>query len=787
MGSSFPHFWIFSLLLSVSCFSSALHLTSSSSPHVYIVYLGLSKKYEPILTTNHHHELLSNVFLRKEETKKSMLYSYRRSFSGFSAILNSTQATVLSRVKGVVSVFKSRMLKIHTTRSWDFLGLTLADISDHHQVSKPTKLGYGGEDIIVAVLDTGVWPESDSFHEEPELGPVPKSWKGKCVAGDRFDPKISCNRKLVGARFYLKGFEEEYGPLSISSKSEYRSARDLVGHGTHVASTAVGSVSRNASFIGLGKGIARGGASRARLAVYKVCWSRDFVGICSEADILAAFDQAVHDGVNVISASYGVTPPLMPFFSSSADIGSFHAMQAGISVVFSAGNDGPEPSLVQNVAPWATCVAASSIDRNFPTRVVLDNSNLSFTAESINVKQIKGRLVDASDYFIGGICRSQNWRKQAAIGKIILCFSSIGSITSGTAQVAAFVANASALIFVEPPTKQIADLDIIPTIRVNIDLGTKIFYYIVQSPKQPKVVISPSSTVIEEAVAPIVAPFSSRGPSSISPDILKPDVSAPGVNILAAWPPKASPTGLPSIDKRSLLWNFQSGTSMSCPHVSGIIALIKSVHPDWSPAAIRSALITTAYNMDKSGDIISYGGIAKGSDPFDVGAGHVDPLKALDPGLVYDIKPIDYIFYLCNIGYDEDTIAILSPDTTVTCPKGQKKTTNFNLNYPSIVVPNLEKSTVIKRTVRIVDELKTAVYFVSIVEPNGVEVSVWPRLLAFSWFKEEASYYVTLKPTKKSKERYDFGEIVWTDGFHCVRTPLVVRVNNTDSTLISKL
>lgn len=128
------------------------------------------------------------------------------------------------------------------------------------------------------------------------------------------------------------------------------------------------------SFFGFAQGTARGGAPRARLAVYKVCWGKDLDGSCAEADILAAFDDALHDGVNVISASFGPDPPLSPFFASNADIGSFHAIQMGVTVVFSAGNAGPDPSLVGNVAPWSISVAASSIDRKFRTQIAIDNN-----------------------------------------------------------------------------------------------------------------------------------------------------------------------------------------------------------------------------------------------------------------------------------------------------------------------------------------------------------------------------------------------------------------------------
>jgi subtilisin family serine protease len=251
------------------------------------------------------------------------------------------------------------------------------------------------------------------------------------VKGEEFDPATACNRKLIGARYYLKGFESELGPLNTSDGSEYRSPRDRVGHGTHTASTAVGSVAPNASYFGLGRGTARGGAPRARLAVYKVCWYKDLTGRCSDADILAAFDEALCDGVHVVSASLGSPPPLMPLLSTSTEIGAFHAMQRGVVSVFSAGNDGPDASMVQNVSPWGLTVAASTIDRRFPTVITLGNNAsivvgflsaptygvicnfmcidhiacLAYVVaqgESFIAKAMKNELVDSSNVFADG-------------------------------------------------------------------------------------------------------------------------------------------------------------------------------------------------------------------------------------------------------------------------------------------------------------------------------------------------------------------------------------------------
>ncbi|GLJ48841.1 hypothetical protein SUGI_1030080 [Cryptomeria japonica] len=178
-----------------------------------------------------------------------------------------------------------------------------------------------------------------------------------------------------------------------------------------------------------------------------------------------------------------------------------------------------------------------------------------------------------------------------------------------------------------------------------------------------------------------MASFSSRGPSSVNPEILKPDVIGPDVSILAAWPLDLSPTGLPE-DKRLVMFNIISGTSMSCPYVSGLAALLEASHPDWSPAAIKSALMTIADVIDKKGRSILDDTTNKSADFFATRSGHVDPEKAANPGLVYDLSPNDYIPYLCGLNYTARQIGVIV-GTNVTCPTDPERTRPGNLNYPS--------------------------------------------------------------------------------------------------------
>lgn len=371
----------------------------------------------------------------------------------------------------------------------------------------------------------------------------------------------------------------------------------------------------------------------------------------------------------------------------------------------------------------------------------------------------------------------------AATGKIVLCFSTTATemVSSGGAALGVYAGNGSGLIFADTITRKLTQDSFLPTVHVDLHQGTQILNYIRGLPSDSKatVHISPSRTVVGRTPAPAVAYFSSRGPSSISPNILKPDITAPGVNILAAWPPKSSPTVLP-LDTRSVKWNFDSGTSMSCPHVSGIVAIVKSVHPIWSPAAIKSALMTTAYMHDDTSDVMLAGGTLKAADAFDVGAGHVDPLRALDPGLVYDADVRDHVRFLCSLGYTGEQVrqmVIPSPALDTRC-RGAASARDIDLNYPAIALTELNATVTVKRTVTNVGARRDAVYHATVVSPQGARVAVWPQALAFSPHRDRASYYVTVTPAKLSRGRYDFGEIIWSDGYHLVRTPLVVMVTN---------
>ncbi|KAK4361264.1 hypothetical protein RND71_020216 [Anisodus tanguticus] len=354
-------------------------VSCSEETKVYVVYLGEHSGEKTLKEIEDHHcSFLRSVkgTTSKEDAKASLVHSYKNVINGFSALLTPQEADMISRMEGVISVFHSdpHEIKPHTTRSWDFVSLLEGTSLINYGEEMLINANYG-EDIIVGVIDTGVWPESSSFNDEG-MGPVPKSWKGICQEGVAFNSS-HCNRKLIGARYYLNGYEAIVGPLNETR--DFRSPRDVDGHGTHTAATVGGRKVVNASAIGgFANGTATGGAPNVRLAIYKVCWPAPEQSLaegttCDIADIIAAFDAAISDGVHVLSVSLGSEPGKKYYTQNGIAIGSLHAVKRNIIVACSAGNAGPTPATVANVAPWIITVGASSIDRVFSSPIMLGN------------------------------------------------------------------------------------------------------------------------------------------------------------------------------------------------------------------------------------------------------------------------------------------------------------------------------------------------------------------------------------------------------------------------------
>ncbi|CAN4089461.1 unnamed protein product [Withania somnifera] len=562
------------LLVLVLNLSDLLLVHANGESKVHVVYLGRRKHDDAELTTSAHYKILSSVLGSQEAARESIIYSYKYGFSGFAAKLTEAQAKRIAELPDVVHVVPNHFYQLHTTRSWDYLGLST--------YSPPTNFLHEanmGDGIIIGVLDTGIWPESEAFNDKG-LGPIPSRWKGHCQSGENFDAAKVCNRKLIGAKYFAKGYEASHGKLD--HKVEFASPRDRNGHGTHTSSTAGGSFSPNASYHGLAYGTVRGGAPKARLAMYKVCYNGDG---CNYADIVMAIDQAVHDGVDILSMSLGSEPPLFPDvdFSDGGQYASLYAVTHGIAVVCSAGNKGSLPQTVGNISPWMLTVAASSIDRSVPTLITLAN-NQTFVGQSLYTGKETAFLNityhDETDIGERRYCDNFTPNDTSVAGKVGICFLK-GDELNLPSIIEVFRQNGGlGLIVAKSPSRALEVLTFdFPSVGVSYDIGTQILNYLRYS-RKPRIKLSPAKTHVGKPISTYVASFSSRGPNSIAPAILKPDIAAPGVLILAAVSGETP-------------YEFYSGTSMAAPHVSGIVALLKSLHPDWSPAAIKSAIVTT--------------------------------------------------------------------------------------------------------------------------------------------------------------------------------------------------
>ncbi|CAL5078899.1 unnamed protein product [Urochloa decumbens] len=741
---------LFAANLSASqCISSS---DINDGEQIYVVYLGHlpssqdpSEEPEGLSTVEAaHHDLLNKVLDDGSYASDRIVRSYKRSLNGFAAKLTEQQANKLADMEGIVSVFPSQTYEIQTTRSWDFLGLPQ---------TPQDELPLEGE-VIIGVLDTGIWLDSPSFSDEG-FGPPPSKWKGVCQ-------NFTCNNKVIGARAYQDGTTGQ-SPL------------DTQGHGSHTASTAAGRAVANVSFGGLASGTARGAVPGARLAIYKVCWD----SACRGEDVLAAFDDAVADGVDVISMSI-VSRFAEYYFKNVEAIGSFHAARRGVVTSASAGNSGLSAGRVCNVAPWMLSVAASTVDRRFVDKIVLGNGK-TVVGSSVNTFP---PVNNATLVFpANGSCDPDELGGVSFKGKILLCPLEGGFRTDASGP--ALAGAAGAVLAGSAP--DVALTMPLPALVVSEGQFDEIMAYF-NSTSNPVGSIERTDTTVNPQ-APIAASFSSPGPSQITPEILKPDLSAPGVDIIASWSMLAPPSDDPN-DKRRVQYSINTGTSMSCPHASGAAAYVKSHHLDWSPAMIMSALITTATPMSTPGN--------SNSSALKYGAGQLNPAKARDPGLVYDASESDYVAMLCTQGYNAKQLALIIGSNATACGTGTAAANGSagDLNYPTmaaLVDPGKNFTVSFPRTVTDVrGDNAGAAYDVKVLfDPRDAAdhlvVGVAPSRLEFNATNgKKASFTVTVSGVVAEAGQVASAAVVWSDGEHEVRSPVVVYTLDDDDDVFNK-
>ncbi|XP_074273590.1 subtilisin-like protease SBT1.8 [Silene latifolia] len=753
---------IYSLPLPLLLLLTLLPLISSTSRQTYIIHLS---PHSLPSTFNTHHDYYSSSLQSlssssdsdTDTASDSLLYAYTAAYSGYAASLTPSQAAELRNSPDVIGVYQDTLYQLHTTRTPEFLGLDLP--VETGPTSAP---GIDTSDVIIGVLDTGIWPESASFSDSG-MPPVPSRWKGKC------DNDVKCNKKLIGAKTFSHGYMMASGAGGVSGVSDL-SPRDVDGHGTHTASTAAGSHVRNASLLGYAEGTARGMAPRARVAAYKVCFKTG----CFGSDILAGMDQAIRDGVDVLSLSLGGGSA--PYFRDTIAIGAFTAVEKGIFVSCSAGNSGPTKASLANTAPWIMTVGAGTLDRDFPAFAVLGSKKFIgvslYSGPGMGRKPV-GLVYGSKGNGSSNLCLPGTLDPSMVKGKVVLCDRGInarvekGEVVKEAGGVGMILANTAA-----SGEELVADAHLIPAVAVGMKVGNVIREYVRKNGKGATAVLSFGGTVLNVRPSPVVAAFSSRGPNMVTPEIMKPDVIGPGVNILAAWSEAVGPTGLDK-DTRKTQFNIMSGTSMSCPHISGLAALLKAAHPEWSPSAIKSALMTTAYNHDNTQAPLRDAADGSLSNPWAHGAGHVDPHKAMSPGLVYDLSTNDYIAFLCSLQYSPVHLQTVTKRPNITC--STKLSDPGQLNYPSFSIL-FGKSRVVRYTRELTNVgSPNTLYQVHADAPPNVGVKVRPTQLYFRSVGEKKKYTVSFSAKKgmvPPPSKSGFGSILWFSKKSQVRSPV---------------
>jgi hypothetical protein len=673
-------------------------------------------RYRAALTNSH-----DQVLDRAGVARSNKIYDYSVATNGFAARINGRQAAALRSQPGVESVQPARIERPDTITTPRFLGLSTR--------GGAWSKGHRGEDLVVGIIDSGIWPESRSFSDAndttgvyDELG----DWNGTCQSGENFSSQ-DCNNKLIGARFYPAGFG---GGAAIKDDFpyEYISPRDADGHGSHTASTAAGRGGVPVKIEGQSFGMASGMAPDARISAYKVCWGRGGEGGCNTSDSVAAIDQAVADGVDAINYSISGSSTN---FVDPVEVAFLRASNAGIFVAASAGNSGPTESTVAHPSPWITTVAASTHDR-YVEATLTTREGVEYVGPSSQTTGLPlTRMIYAGDIPAEGadedkaaLCLPGSINPALAVKRIVVCDRGVNARTEKS-KVVRDAGGVGMVLVNTSPNSVNGDIHFVPTIHLDADVRPALLAY-VSGTRRPASSLSPGVSVGDET-APQPAVFTSRGPLRASSDLLKPDITAPGVDVLAA----VSPDGYFGRN-----YDLLSGTSMSSPHMAGLSLVVKSARPNWTPAETKSALMTSAYAVD-------------GASPFDVGSGHVSINRAIASPLVYPAGVNDYFGFLCGLGEIDNPSLCANNNIEVS-----------DLNQPNIAIGQLAGTRTVTRRIKN-SGTTTATFRSTVAAPPGVDVAVAPSQLRLNPGQTK-SFRVTFTANSGAVfDKYTFGKLTW--------------------------
>ncbi|MGC1208407.1 MAG: S8 family serine peptidase, partial [Ornithinimicrobium sp.] len=685
-----------------------------------------------------------------------VIYRYDTAFNGVAVELSAAQADAIRKAPGVVNVWESEMFTVDTITTPDYLGLTGDDGVWQQEFGGPANAGEG---MVVGIIDTGIWPENPSFAEMPG-STIPADWNGECVEGE--DPEaennVTCNNKVIGARYY----DEEADVLDI----EFKSPRDYDGHGSHTGATAAGNLDTPVTINGIDLGLASGMAPRAHIAAYKALWA-DGAGSASgsSVDLVAAIDDAVDDGVDVINYSVSGSSQ---FVVDPVELAFLGAAASGVFVSASAGNSGDtvgESSVAHN-SPWTMTVAASTHDRNVNKELTLGDGS-SYEGVGVGPGLESAPLVYAGDIAASGASQTEAnecWLDidpdedgdqpsidpEGAEGNIVICDRGTVARVDKSAAVAATGGVGMVLANTSAAQSLNGDFHSVPTVHVTSTVGDAVKAYESANDDASAAIGEPQTGPV---TAPEMAGFSSYGPALAGAgDLLKPDITAPGVDVIAAVAP-------PAYDGED--FGSLSGTSLSAPHIAGLALLMMQENPEWGPAGVKSAMMTTARTTNTDGGQIQRTG--DDASPLDYGSGEVVPAPAYNPGLLYDAGAEDWVAYACSL--EQYQLVGGECDEPLSDPS--------DLNYPTIAIGDLAGTQTVTRTVTNVTDTEATYSSDTSQAPPGVEMTVEPATVTVP-AGGEATFTVTFDYDGAALDTYTFGTLVW-DGPSTVTSQIAIQ------------
>lgn len=609
--------------------------------------------------------------LRSAIPAARVLYRYDMVVGGVAVQVPAGALVTLAGLPGVQSVVRDELRPAIGGESPKFVGAP----------KLWSKLGGqddAGEGLIIGFIDSGIWPEHPSFSD-----PDPKGKPYVVPPGTRacdFDvganpgPAFACNGKIIGAYRLMAA----YDACGNCPKGHLTSARDGNGHGSGTAGVAAGNRAVTAVINGRKLAAISGIAPRAHIIVYKTGDSTH-----TDSDMVAAIQQAVLDGVDVINFSiHGrANPYLDPVALAFAD-----AVAAGIFVSAGAGNDGPAPSTITQLGGWMATVAASTQQRDFRSKVTLtaaDGTKLKIQGRSVGGAVKKAPYVSVASL---GDPECQNATADGALsGAVALCRTH--SIAAEQQEINVTARGAVGLVAFDDTSSFDARSvnGLLPIVGIGPETAPALAAFLAAHPTGTATL---TAGKVAKGQPDHVAAFSSRGGPALTLGIAKPDVTAPGIEVLAATTPDPdNPLTLPEE-----LFQMWPGTSFATPHVTGAGALLRQRHPDWSPGQIQSALMTTAL----AENIVDFDGVTPAS-PFLVGSGRIQLALAMDPGLTIAAPVQDFL------DHPSDT---------------------WTVNYPSLYLPAPAPANVTVTRTATSTLAQDSVWTLSVAGPSDLPVTV---------------------------------------------------------------